>query len=84
MSLRLDGDIIHFEGHCRVEDAETLAALLLKSGDVGLDLTACESLHAAVVQAILAFGRPVVGQPADGFIGSHLAPALARAAKAAL
>jgi hypothetical protein len=84
MSLRQEGDVIHFEGHCRVEDAETLVALLQTSEDVRLDVTACESLHAAVVQTILAFGRIVVGQPADGFIASLLAPALARAAKTAL
>jgi hypothetical protein len=84
MTVRLDGDVIHFEGHCRVEDAETLVALLQTSEDVGLDLATCESLHAAVVQTILAFGRPVVGQPADGFIASLLTPALARAAKATL
>lgn len=84
MSLRLDGDVIHFEGHCRVEDAETLVTLIQQVGDSKLDLTACKSLHAAVVQAILAFGRPIIGQPTERFLADHLVPALARANKAGL
>ncbi|PVM82931.1 hypothetical protein [Caulobacter endophyticus] len=77
MSLRLDGDVIRFEGQCRVEDTETLVALLHKAPEAKLDLAACQGMHAAVVQAMLAFGRPVVAWPTEGFLKDHLAPALA-------
>jgi len=76
MSLRLDGDVIHIRGHCRVEDAEPLVALLQKSRGLSIDLSACESLHAAVVQAILSFDCPVVGAPTDEFLAKLLKPAL--------
>lgn len=84
MSLRRDGDVIYFEGHCRVEDAEVLVTLIEPSNDVQLDLTACESLHAAVAQAILVFGCQIVGAPGNGFLKDHLAPALAQAIKTEL
>lgn len=84
MSLSIDGDVIHIKGHCRVEDAEALVVCLRKNSQVRLDLTDCESLHAAVVQAILAFGVIVAGEPRDGFLRDLLTPALARNAKVAL
>ena len=78
MSLSVDGDVIYIKGHCRVKDAETLVALLQKSRNLAIDVSTCESLHAAVVQAILAFDRPVVGTPTDGFLQKLLTPALQR------
>lgn len=82
MNITRDGDIIVLHGHCRVEDAEPLAALLQEVSSVTIDVSACESLHSAVVQAILAFGVPVVGRPADPFLASLLIPAMARSATA--
>lgn len=80
MSVNAVGEVIYLQGPCRVEDAEPLVALLQKSRKVSLDLSTCESLHAAVVQVILAFGGQVVGAPADGFLGEFLVPAIGRAA----
>nr|WP_295107593.1 hypothetical protein [uncultured Caulobacter sp.] len=84
MSLRLEGDVVLIEGHGRVEDAETLVGFAQGQNRVVLDLSACESLHGAVVQAILAFECVVVGQPTDAFLRDLLAPALARNVKVAL
>jgi len=81
MSLHADGDVIYIKGHCRVEDAEPLVALLQKSRKVTVDVSACESLHAAVVQAILTFDCPVVGAATDVFLAKLLTPALAGTAK---
>ncbi len=82
MKTTRDGDVIALHGHCRVEDAEVLAGLLHGAPGVSLDVSACESLHSAVVQAILAFGVPVSGAPADLFLRDLLVPALAGAATA--
>jgi len=41
-----------------------------------LDLSMCEGLHAAVVQAILAFRPTIVGVPDDPFLRDRLLPAL--------
>jgi hypothetical protein len=75
MTVRLDWDVIRLEGPCRVEEAERLAALLGEAVRT-VDLAACEGLHAAVAQALLAFGPPLVGQPADPFLRDRLGPAL--------
>ncbi|MBO9544611.1 hypothetical protein [Caulobacter sp.] len=78
MSISAVGDVIYLQGPCRVEDAETLVALLQKSRKVTLDVSTCESLHAAVVQAILAFEGQIVGAPTNGFLGEFVVPALGR------
>jgi hypothetical protein len=82
MTVRVDDDgAIRLEGACRVEEAETLTALL-RAGRGPVDLSACESLHAAVVQALLAFAPALRGAPSNGFLRDHLVPALAAAANA--
>lgn len=75
MTTRLDGDVIRLEGACRVEEAEVLAGLL-GAGGRAVDVTACESMHAAVAQALLAFRPPLRGAPPDPFLRERLLPAL--------
>ena len=76
MTVAHDGSVIRLEGVCRVEDAEPLTALLQGICDSTLDLAACKGLHAAVVQAILAFRPQIVGVPDDPFLRDRLLPAL--------
>lgn len=76
MTVLRDGSIIRLEGVCRVEDAEPLTALLQGVSDSTLDLSTCEGLHAAVVQAILAFRPVTIGVPDDPFLRDRLLPAL--------
>ncbi|WP_454715649.1 hypothetical protein [Caulobacter segnis] len=78
MKAYRDGDVVYLTGHCRVEDAETLAALLQPSEGVIVDISGCDSLHAAVVQVLLAFDAPVVGEPAESFLRDRLLAALIR------
>lgn len=80
MKVSRDGDVISLSGHCRVEDAETLVALLQPSKAVLVDLSACDSVHAAVVQVLLAFGATVAGAPVEPFLRHRLLPALAQGA----
>lgn len=75
MTARLDGDLIRLEGACHVEEAEVLAGLLA-AGPRSVDLTACQTLHAAVAQVLLAYRPPLQGQPADPFLSGFLVPAL--------
>lgn len=76
MTVAHEGPVIRLEGVCRVEDAEPLTALLQGISDSTLDLAACKGLHAAVVQAILAFLPKIVGVPDDPFLRDRLVPAL--------
>jgi len=71
-----DGSIIRLEGLCRVEDAEPLTVMLQAVSDSTVDLSACKGLHAAVVQAILAFRPNIAGVPDEPFLRDLLAPAL--------
>jgi hypothetical protein len=76
MTVTRDGDIVRLTGLCRVEDAEPLTALLQRFEDSTLDLSACEGLHAAIVQVILAFRPKIVGAPDNVFLRDRLLPAL--------
>lgn len=76
MTVSRDGSVVRLREVCRVEDAETLTALLQDICDSTLDLTACKGLHAAVVQVLLAFRPKIVGEPDDPFLRDWLLPAL--------
>lgn len=76
MTVLGDASMIRLQGVCRVEDAEPLVALLQGNSDSTLDLSACEGLHAAVVQAILAFRPEIIGLPANVFLRDRLLPAM--------
>lgn len=78
MKVIRDGDVIHLSGHCRVEDAEALTALLQPSEGAIVDISGCDSLHGAVVQVLLAFDAPIVGAPVEPFLRDRLFPALTR------
>jgi hypothetical protein len=80
MTVRREGAVVRLEDDCPVEEAETLVALLLAGGVRAADLSACRHLHAAVLQALLAFGVAVEGAPADGFLRDIVIPATSAAA----
>jgi len=80
MSVRAEGGIIHLEGHCGVEEAETLAVLLDEPGAWEVELSGGLQLHAALIQALLAFRPKIRGAPPEGvFNKDFLFPALALA-----
>lgn len=76
MTILLDDTIIRLQGACRVEEAETLTALLQSNPGAAVDVSTCTGLHAAVLQVMLAFGPAVVGEPDDSFL-RRLLPSLA-------
>jgi len=76
VSLRRDGDRIRLEGHCPVEEAETLAALLLAHPGLAVDWSGCTGLHTAVVQVLLRLRPPLRGVCGDPFATRWLAPLL--------
>lgn len=77
MSVRIDGKVIHLEGHCAVGDAEPLLLALQDNPDGTVEVGKCLSLHMAVAQ-LLAIVRPTVeGSPQNGFLRDLLLPAIA-------
>ncbi|MGG5890201.1 hypothetical protein ACLF3G_24080 [Falsiroseomonas sp. HC035] len=77
MTVRLDGTVIRLEGACHLEDAEALTVLLQPREARVVDLSACRSLHGAVVQALLAHRPLLAGEPVSPFLRDLLMPALA-------
>lgn len=72
MSVRRKGDILYLEGQCRVEDAEPLS-VHLQSGAVLVDVSACELMHGAVLQVLIALEAKVGGTPAYAALSAWLA-----------
>jgi hypothetical protein len=74
MSVRLAEDgTIRLEGTCPVEEAETLAALLLAHSGAGVDWRGCTRLHTAVVQVLLRLRPRLMGPCGDPFAARWLA-----------
>ena len=69
-------DVIALAGRCGVEDAEELQRHLLAAPESIVDWTACESLHAAVVQMLLVARPRLRGTPSNAFLENHIAPLL--------
>lgn len=79
MPVREDEAVVRLEGACPVDDAETLAGLLLERADAAVDWSACTHMHAAVYQVLLRM-RPVMhGACGDPLVARWLAgPGVAR------
>lgn len=79
MTVRLtEAGSIELSGQCTVEEAEILLRHLIDGPGRGIEWSACEHLHCAVLQVLLAARAPMVGRPADGFLREHIAPLLPR------
>jgi hypothetical protein len=76
MSARIDGDRIVLSGVVSIEEAESIRDLLACHPGVGVDLSACEHLHTAALQVLLAAGQRVVSPPADEFLATFILPEL--------
>ena len=59
------GATIRLEGVCPVEDAETLASLILDDPTAPVDWAACTRLHTAVYQVLLGLRPSVLGVCGD-------------------
>lgn len=66
--LQTEGERVHLVGSCAVEEAESLASLLLADPALRIDVSRCETMHAAVAQVLLAFKPPISGAPPDTFL----------------
>lgn len=76
MTVRVEGQTIHLEGRCRLEEAEQLLALFVQNPDHRVAIGASTSLHTAIVQILLAAKPMVLGRPANSFLSRFLSPVL--------
>ena len=71
MTVRAAEGTIRLEGACRVEEAEALTGML-QAELRPVDLSLCREAHSAVLQVLLAFAPPIVGEPADNTLRALL------------
>lgn len=76
MSVAFADGVIRMVGDCPVEDAETLLLLLLAQQGAPVDLSGCGTIHAALLQILLAARPAVSGTPADCFVRDRVLPLL--------
>ncbi len=85
MSVRVEGERVWLEGDCPAADAEALCAALIgqtrhtsETGRPGrvVDVSGALTLHAAVVQTLLALGPRIEGGLQDRFLRVHVASKL--------
>lgn len=79
MSVTRLGDVVHLEGDCRLEEAETLAALLDQEPGLTLDFSQCRQLHAAILQTLLVYRPRIEGEASDPFLERWILPRLREA-----
>ena len=73
MAVIVRGDgVVMLEGICGAADADALQRALLTDAQTSVEWSACDQLHAAVLQVLLAAGRPVRGAPRSAFLRTHL------------
>ena len=77
MTLRIDGDdAVALVGDCPSEDAEALLRHLAAHPGTEIDWRACEGVHTAVVQVLLAAGAQPRGPPVNRFLAAFVSPLL--------
>lgn len=77
MTVRVTADgSIALEGLCPSEDADTLLQQLLAMPSATVDWRACEGVHMAVIQVLMAARRKLIGPPANPLIKDWVQPLL--------
>ncbi|MFC5359272.1 hypothetical protein [Azospirillum himalayense] len=78
MPIRLEDRTACFKGACTVEEAIPLAEWLCAVDEPRLDLGGCTALHTALLQVLLAKGKPVAVPPEDAFLKDWVMPVLGK------
>lgn len=76
MSIEYEKNTARFIGAASVEETEELLEWLCAHPEGTVDLSACEHLHAADLQVLMAAGRRVVAWPEDVDLARWLKSAL--------
>jgi hypothetical protein len=80
MGVQFRKKLVCLSGVVTVEDAEALLEGLQKKPGTQVDLAACEFVHPANLQVLMAAGAAVVAWPADAGLAMWLRSALPAAA----
>lgn len=76
--IRVNEAMVVLEGHCPIEEAETLLEAVQSGGAQGIDVSACRSMHTAILQILLAARLPLHGRVEDAYWQEFLEDPAAR------
>lgn len=76
MPIRYEASTAFFEGACAPEEALELIEWLRERKRPKVNLKACEHLHTAILQVLLALRPPLSERPDDPFLAAWVAPLL--------
>ena len=77
MPIQLSDDRAVLSGVCSVEEAEGLLSWVMQHPGAPVDAGACEHLHSAVLQVLMARRPPVSAVPETGPLQQILQPLMA-------
>jgi hypothetical protein len=72
MPMTTDGALARLAGQITIEEAEPLAAWLRDTPGATLDLSACEAVHGAVLQVLLAAAPAIAVPPSVAWLAALL------------
>ena len=78
MSIRVEEGAIVFSGKCGVEEVETLLTLLEEHPQSQIDLSAVETIHTAIWQALMMAKPDIRGAPSSPKIAAVILSAIAK------
>lgn len=76
MSIRYDGDTIHMEGICAVDEADALLKFLEEHKCPRVSVSQCQHMHTALLQLLLSYRVVLEGEAFNPFIWRWVVPAL--------
>lgn len=76
MTVRVVGGVVHLEGNCRVEEAETLLLALQNTSAAVVEVSGLTRMHLALAQILIAQRPALRGVPSDPFLRGWLLPLL--------
>ena len=74
VTFNSDAGTIDLGADCSVEEAETLLHLFLEHKGARVNASACEHIHTAVFQVLMAIKPSCSGEPEDDFLKRLLTP----------
>lgn len=77
MPIELSDERAVLTGVCSVEEAESLLSWVLQHPDAAVDAAACEHLHSAVLQVLMALRPRLAAVPVAGPLQQILKPLMA-------
>jgi hypothetical protein len=76
MTIESKDGVLHCAGTLAVDDAEKLLPLALEAENPGADLSACEHVHSACLQVLMAARVRVSAWPAEPVLAAWLRAAI--------